>query len=600
MSQLSNFQACKLPAQDQCDLSFCSHHPKAFKKWIESLPLVNLGRTSKLIYRGVQELSHLKASLNTKLQLLELMRPSVYYTCNALKQRYETQHIMLSPQFRKIANLSLAIRKHLTLGYKVCLAEMLKSKFTHNNKEGIGFCLHRLMTEQIFILLHCYQIYHPAVPQLWYDLNLFYSLAEELNLTNCTQLDLCIDEKQHVMIKTLYKMAVILTSSNPNQLLPAELQTVFTSSTYWGKLISISDKHSRGDLFAIILNKDMAPIYIKDLKENHDQIRYFNMVQLAEYLKKIREQIKEPIEQPVITERGIPAEESYDLLTHLIQAWSNTNKRGNDRIGCAQDTNIVVGFSSSYTYLQQACQLGKGETKALPQEHKNKGCATEQDFHEEVNYSDIKKTVNYEKKTVLLQEYVCQLVNSSRTGYCLSWKNDIPKQLKVGELIAINQSKRRYWQLGTVRWTRHFQGEGIRTGVELLPPNAFPIQAQLADVVEKNEPAEYINVILLSPQKVGGKPSLIVPKLSLRAGDRVILHQNTMGNAQCMNKHQALLEHMVMSTHSFNQFQLKHFDLHQNYHQVESQRKQGKQDNQEGYSEDEFLDEDLDSIWSNL
>ena len=104
MTQLLEFLADKLPPQDQRNLSYSSHQPKAFRDWVESLPVVNVGETAKMLYQGVQELCHLKASAAHRLQLLELIRPKIHYTADSLKQHYAHQPILLSAKSRKIAD----------------------------------------------------------------------------------------------------------------------------------------------------------------------------------------------------------------------------------------------------------------------------------------------------------------------------------------------------------------------------------------------------------------------------------------------------------------------------------------------------------------
>ena len=51
--------------------------------------------------------------------------------------------------------------------------------------------------------------------------------------------------------------------------------------------------------------------------------------------------------------------------------------------------------------------------------------------------------------------YKVPLVDTSPGGYCLEWQDEIPNQVKAGELLGIRDEGRQKWSVGVVRWVQN-------------------------------------------------------------------------------------------------------------------------------------------------
>ena len=49
----------RVPEQKTASLSFCDTTPKAFRVWIDQLPMANIGEVSRQLYHAIIELNHL-------------------------------------------------------------------------------------------------------------------------------------------------------------------------------------------------------------------------------------------------------------------------------------------------------------------------------------------------------------------------------------------------------------------------------------------------------------------------------------------------------------------------------------------------------------
>ena len=79
----------RAPTPSQLSLTFCEATPRDLKRWIATLPKANLGETARLLYQGLGELNQLLTPSDNRLQLLELLRPEVYFVCKHLERLHD-------------------------------------------------------------------------------------------------------------------------------------------------------------------------------------------------------------------------------------------------------------------------------------------------------------------------------------------------------------------------------------------------------------------------------------------------------------------------------------------------------------------------------
>ena len=118
MNETNPVLLLRAPIPTQSRLSFCEATPRDLKRWIANLPKANIGETARQLYQGLSELNQLLTPSDNRLQLLELLRPEVYYVCKHLERHFLHQAIVLDERSRKIANLCQALQSHLAIGYK--------------------------------------------------------------------------------------------------------------------------------------------------------------------------------------------------------------------------------------------------------------------------------------------------------------------------------------------------------------------------------------------------------------------------------------------------------------------------------------------------
>ena len=79
MNKQSPHLLLRVPVPEKQGLSFCEANPRELKRWIAGLPKANIGETARQLYQSLVELNQLITPADNRLQLLELIRPEVYY-----------------------------------------------------------------------------------------------------------------------------------------------------------------------------------------------------------------------------------------------------------------------------------------------------------------------------------------------------------------------------------------------------------------------------------------------------------------------------------------------------------------------------------------
>ena len=173
----------RVPEQKTASLSFCDTTPKAFRVWIDQLPMANIGEVSRQLYHAIIELNHLFLTPQQRMQFLELIREKIHFVCNELSRHYLGLAVALPEKQRKIANLSQALQLHLAGGYKLCLLEFIDNGGLDKNRRQIATAAHRAISELSATILRSHQLYCPSPAQSWLECHRLYRFAHRNKLS---------------------------------------------------------------------------------------------------------------------------------------------------------------------------------------------------------------------------------------------------------------------------------------------------------------------------------------------------------------------------------------------------------------------------------
>lgn len=603
----------RLPEQDLQYLTLGSDQPKRLQAWVEELPLMNMGETSRQLYQFIQELNRLQIPFVQRFQLLEIVRPVILHVCRSLGKHYLNQSLVLPEKSRRVASLAQAIQNHLAAGYKLVAVQGISRINDRDGRRTVTAAIHRAIAAMTDSLVRSYQLYFPVSRHLWLELHQLYLLAEMHDLANREVTDSDFEFIETSSITDAYARVLLLATAKPNQLRQQEIALVYRATETWSALIEIKPAAEDADLFVFDLQMDRPPTYRTHASVAAGQTRYIDSRLLVGKLAQtVGGQRPEDFE--------VPDGMADNLLVHLQQAWGALTERSFKRLGQTGPIDISLGLTALHTTLSDGVEferlirgrslqvLAQGEEgnpflsnkpasfssdrPRVPSDDDPWSRAYDGGGHrmaddasiDDIDFSRITGALAQEQaksaKKVVGEHFTCQKINASPGGYCLQWDGATPAALRTGEMLGVRELGQNEWAIGVVRWVKQLASQGAQFGVELLAPRATPCGVRV--VRKTGDAGSFMRALLLPALNAIGQPStLLVPSVGFHSGAKVELVAHGDGS-------KVLLGRKVNGTASFGQYEYKNASV----------GGAALSAGQEG--EDKDGGEDFDSIWSSL
>lgn len=591
----------RVPEQKTASLSFCDTTPKAFRGWIDQLPMANIGEVSRQLYHAIIELNHLFTPPQQRLQFLELIREKIQFVCDELSRHYLGMAVALPEKQRKIANLSQALQLHLAAGYKLCVLEFIDNGGIERNRKPIVTAAHRAISELAATIVRSHQLYCPSPAKSWLECHRLYRFAHRNKLVDMQVEDRRLLHRRTSSIGDAYKRILLLGSARANQLRQPELLLVYELFEAWSDYTQCGSGIGEDSLFVVNMEGDNPPVYRSLLDQAPGEDCFdFDTQQLSAM---ISDTLNARRDNPKAdTPLHVPAKVSDTLLLHLSQALGILAKRNFNRIASQGTLEICVGLTAAHyfvagektftefvsgndngsasednLFIRQARQnkdAWSGAHDAGPSDDVLHSADTPITFRG--SYGTASKQVADKNRPT---SHDALLINTSPGGYCVAWENNVPSSLQAGEILGVREQSSHPWSVAVVRWIRQIKHHGTQIGIELLAPSASPCGVKLIQKVGNS--SQYLRGLLLPEISVVNQAAtLITPRLPFQSGSRIsLLHDGREDQGQLLKK--------VSSTGSVSQFELK---LHN-----ASVPSSAAPETPSGTSEDEF-----DSLWPSL
>ncbi|MFL1528451.1 molecular chaperone [Pseudomonas sp. O230] len=585
----------RAPVPAQLRLSFCEATPRDLKRWIANLPKANIGETARQLYQGLSELNQLLTPSDNRLQLLELLRPEVYYVCKHLERHFLHQSIVLDERSRKIANLCQALQSHLAIGYKQIVVR-ITPRFSKDRAPLLAQALQRAMHCLNGPLIRATALYCPVPEGVWLELHQLYRIACTHRLQHLSLRDELASQTQNLSIEQTYVVALLLGAARCNQLRQNQIARLTEVLEPWSKLIKLQPDRPAEGLFAVAPELDIGPRYRSKFRpEQQESLLGLDPQPLVAAIEAHLQKTDSPSPLPV------PAGLSLDTLQHLSAAWGQAVERSFQRTASQGTLTLCVGMSALHFYLggqrpfseilknpgarraqftATSPALGEKDQWSHAFDAAPHGTADALLPYEEIEYPQLQNDDSHEAsdRNRHFPTYVLPVINHSPGGYCLAWPGAVPAELQAGEMVGIEDTAGAGWSIAVVRWIRQVRGGGTQMGIEQVAPYAEPCGLQL--VRTRDDHSHYLRGLLLPAISAIDLPAtLLAPRLPFQEGQKVLI--NTNGEER-----RAGLDRRVSSTNSFNQFA---------YRSLETARNDNAAGSGVGGVEEEF-----DSLWQTL
>lgn len=526
-----------LPEQDLSSLTFCDATTKALGDWIGGLPLVNARETSRRLYHAVGELNRLKAAPQQRVALLELIDPPIHYACGQLAHHYLGHAASLTPKQHQVVNLAQALQLSLAAGYKQALTDLVSSGSAEKNQRLAAQCVYRAICALSSTILRSAQLYCPSPTGSWIESHRLFRFAHAREIADLSIVDSSYGSMTGTTVAEAYKRLLLIGCCRPNQLRQAELTQVYGLFSAWARHTQLSADQASGSLFVINPERDSPPLYRSLVKGPIVRgFISFDTTELSHKLCGALNELQKPT-QGNSEALELPTPLNEPLILHLSRALAELTERSNERLANSRRFSVCLGMSATHYYSAGRTKFSQflaPDAQAPFRCSPGSGTGSGADDHEpEAAYPAYRVPVS----------------NASPGGGCLHWCEAVPAALQTGEVLAVREQDSQPWSLALIRWIRHSQRQGTRVGIEFLASEFVPCGVRL--IQDQGKSSAYLRGILLSePDSTDRFPSLLVPSMPFRAGDRVVLFQ---GNRE----EECQLSRCLAATGSVSQFGLE-------------------------------------------
>ncbi len=566
--------------------------PASVKNWIEHLPMANVGETTKLLYKALNDLNHQDIPPQQRFKALELMQQPVRFVTDHMKKHIIGKPLPPAMKNLKIAHLSREITHTLATGYKVLVMEQIAG-VGRKDKKLLLTAIHRSIKLLGLVLLKAYQVYEPYPASVWLEIHSLYRYAEGNDLHHGKIMDAVAASQHNSTVTDIYKQVLLLALSCPYRLRHGEAEAIYNALEDWAGYSDLKTLDERPNaLFAVNLDADEPPSYLvlRDTSENCRTTRTLETGRLAERIRKAMGESREARTTRI----------KRATLRRLMLVWGVMPKRRYSRVKDHSQVVVSMGLSSIHyfvsgeaafnpaavhnecpTELVPGTELAphiekparfnarnlQGETtdqpdiwemsyrmKGDPSSSMRKFDVTKYQIEGKTPVSTLETAIARTASGIHInpshQTQNWKMVNISAGGYCLLWDNLETTRAQVGELLGIREESDPdtfHWRLGVIRWLKFADKHGLELGVQMLSPGAVAIAGRPDRKTAKND--DFTRGLLLPEiATLQQCATLLLPSPPFRVGDTAIIN--------CHGKNVRVeLTKLVENTGSFAQFQ---------------------------------------------
>lgn len=536
-------------------LSFSEANVKDLNEWGSSLPLMQLGDTSKALFSATIEISELKCSETLRFDLIQALHSHIDNVLISLEKNFFNQGVVNSDRNQHIIELAMLLRCYFTAVYinivRRSTEQLEQQKFSvfsfrqkKNLKTARTLATFHALHQLAHLLYQQQMLYSEPVAGQWLIAHQLYeaALLYKYHLTNLNTLQ----GTQHSLtnVSECYAQLVLLDIFNTNQIRQSEIQALFKCSFDWAQMVQISPKKSTSAKYVIDTKKDHPPIYLKKHSSGFNPILYISTQTLLDHVTATLNKNPEYIsknEKIYLT----PA-----LKFHVQTILGTVAERRHERYEYSAQLHMSFGLLAAHYYLSKA----KNFQETLQLTH-NFGFQNESrvlsSWDKKDNTTSTTLKLSRDQKTI----HQVEVLDISLNGYRIKWTGEAPKNLRTGEYILVKETSHGQWRGGVIRWIKQSSEKSLELGLEILAQEIYPcavrVQSELNTV-------NYHPALLLQNQNLDQNlTTIILPGLQIFREYQTI--QLRMGKEEI----KLYLLQAQLITQSFIQFNFELLDENQ-------------------------------------
>lgn len=494
--------------------------PKDVGIWLASLPILNNEKAIRKLSDSLVELNCTDMDDSTRFEILQLYQRHLDTVAHEVQKRRVGLSLPLSSESLKLAESITNLFNQVALGYKIIVLNVARqgsaSQELSSNKI-IWACYWALvyLTE---VLRSAYESYRPFPKGVWKEAHQLYSYAFGEGLVHYK---LVLEQSETLprdSIRGVYKRLLLMGLSNPYQLPFRAVRSVYELLERLAHKVALtpsSQAKKRPCMFVVDFDIDQPGIPYLSHSSIVDSQAF--LLDTTELVVSLRDELErhingEPIE--LDGDASIYDSERVDMLRSLIVQWGIRPIRTSERVQTNHQVNMVVGLISINYVLSGFNEEHSSEVDSLRED-------TRQMLKGTFGYQQFKQ----KHKVSIIPNW--EVVDESLAGLQLSHMNAAQANIRVGELIALNDGQNERWTLGVVRWAKGGQGNDLCLGIFKLGIQGYAGDIQQFDGVGGPYDGAFESAVVLPETKtLGHHHMVVVPKGHYKPDGSLWLRRN--------------------------------------------------------------------------
>ncbi len=601
----------RIPRQDLQAFSLFTLDAHAAREWAQGLPVTNTTAVVSQLRQALGDLNRFGLKPEVRYSVLEALRPNVEVAIANLSRRFLNQPLVMPEEPRQLAEQAGSLCTLACTAYTVTATEALRQRESIREMNPARLVCESIQHALAFAgrrILQAFQLYRPVELHGWLELHQLYALAESQRLEK-------LPVAEGRSIAATYLQPLLLGCCKPNQLRQSDQAAIYRGLRDWGKLVQIRSPGAGDGMFLVDLDRDQPPLY-SSLAGDQPQARcrYLDTAPLVEHLRQLQAEDDRQGKRGIVFDHDVTL--TSNIIDHLLTSCSQASMRSFTRTRTEKPLWIGIGLSCTHYLVAGERRFEKllyGDDYAPPaarrvdtnpflqeqerrdlwhqanpeedfagDDDEDRAAASAQITHEVVVDEKTRAVLDDDDAAYILPDvsypvYQVRTVNASPGGYCLEWSEELPGDMKTGDIVSVKEDQDNSWAIAVIRWVSLREQGRTLFGLELLSPRAMPYGAIIQQ--KRGGASDPIRVLLLPEIKLVGQPhTLITPRAGFRESQKITLMR------EGEQLHVQLLR-QIAATGSFSQFDFRYI---KQLSDVVAEDKSGS------------IDSTYDSLWSKL
>ncbi|HEC27746.1 MAG TPA: hypothetical protein ENI67_10125 [Gammaproteobacteria bacterium] len=487
------------------------------------------------------------AKVKHRLLLLRLLQEPVTSILQAVHARKIGITLPVASEDAKLLGRVDGLLRDLICGYNAIIKEAQdsigfmgaasKSQFSEACYGSITFQTRRLMLS--------YESYRPVRKGIWSQIHLVYSIARKCE---CETFPVQIESSEniyHSSIEHIYKRVILISRSDPYHFSFRGVTRLFDSLERWPEKVKLTHEAvvpKNNSMFIVDLNSDFsaAPYFQDSANVADDRFLILDTTELMERLNMELKSVLHSIAGGLKGIQQVQCFERMEILRHIVVSWGMHPVRKAEREDLNMDCKIVFGLTNIFSILHPDLDA------------------------DEVDEIDFDSTAEIQMVLGAFQErfgksldrnsFVSswKIGNESSGGFSLSHTRSSTKELRVGDILALQKSGEHKWNICIVRWAMEGDDGQLQAGVFKIGYNAEPISMKPLETEKEFLRLEYTAALHIPEASSFSNTHLIVAQKTVYSPHRTLYMRRSVRD------HLVVASNLVVSSRSVDVFSYRY------------------------------------------